>query len=588
MKKRYLTLFLIPIFIFAHRFVKSDFNKENSLLFYNGTIITMEETNSNPEALLVNNGMITELGAYNDLVKLKQAKTQEINLKGKVLMPGFIDPHTHPVISTFAQIMVDLSGFTHSTEKEIWDHLRKTVSETKEGEWLVCKGLDPILVKGLNPPTIQFLDSLTSKHPIIIVSQSLHSYWANSLAFEIAGIHKNSPDPSESSYYEKDENGELTGFIAEQLAFNPFKEALLAAFGTDKIVEATNDVLKDYAQNGNTTISSLGFSSDDPNVLMLFEHLSTGNPSFFNQLLALVGILPKRSPMVRNFVFIREDAINLLPESLENGDDFFKILGVKMWYDGSPYTGSMYMKENYLETELTKNGFHIPPNYRGERLIEKDSLTHKIKKYQDQGWQIAIHTQGDLAIREVMECFEQVNETNDNSDFRHRLEHCLLLDSISINKMKNLGVHPSFHINHLWYYGQALRDEIIGEEKAQSILPIQQAIDNELITTLHADQPMFESNPFSLMHTAINRQTREGDTLGINQSISVENALKAMTINAAYQIKMEDKIGSIKKGKYADLVLLNQNPYLIDPKKIKDIQVEQTYINGLLVYEKAE
>jgi predicted amidohydrolase YtcJ len=90
------------------------------------------------------------------------------------------------------------------------------------------------------------------------------------------------------------------------------------------------------------------------------------------------------------------------------------------------------------------------------------------------------------------------------------------------------------------------------------------------------------------MHTAINRQTREGDTLGINQSISVENALKAMTINAAYQIKMEDKIGSIKKGKYADLVLLNQNPYLIDPKKIKDIQVEQTYINGLLVYEKAE
>ena len=154
-----------------------------------------------------------------------------------------------------------------------------------------------------------------------------------------------------------------------------------------------------------------------------------------------------------------------------------------------------------------------------------------------------------------------------------------------MDKMQEIGVYPSIHINHLWYYGDALRDEIIGEERAERILPVQETQKRGLEPTLHADQPMFESNPLSLIHTAVNRKTRAGNTLGADNQISVMDALKAMTINGAFQIKMEDKIGSIKEGKYADFVILDQNPLLIPKETLKDIKVLKTIINGNVVFE---
>ena len=152
--------------------------------------------------------------------------------------------------------------------------------------------------------------------------------------------------------------------------------------------------------------------------------------------------------------------------------------------------------------------------------------------------------------------------------------------------MVKLGVSPSFHINHLWYYGEALEDHIIGQERTDEILPLKAAENNSLIFSLHADQPMFESDPLSLLHTSVNRKTRDGKIVGKSNKISVEQGLKSLTINAAWQIKMENKIGSIKPGKYADFVIIDQNPMMVDPDKIKDIHVLQTIVNGNIIYNK--
>lgn len=153
-----------------------------------------------------------------------------------------------------------------------------------------------------------------------------------------------------------------------------------------------------------------------------------------------------------------------------------------------------------------------------------------------------------------------------------------------MDKMAELGVYPSIHINHLWYYGDALRDEIIGTERAEKILPVQQTINRNLKPTLHADQPMFESNPLSLIHTAVNRKTRNRNPLGVENRISVLDALKTMTINGAFQIKMEDKIGSLKVGKYADFVILDKNPLTVPTETIKNIQVLETIVNGNTIF----
>ena len=233
---------------------------------------------------------------------------------------------------------------------------------------------------------------------MLIASQSLHSYWANSLAFQESGIDRSTPDPDNNSYYERDSSGKFTGYIAEQAAFEPFKKTILSSIGISKLKENSLMVMKEYAKSGYTSITSMGITTSDQKVIQLYQHISSKNSTFLNHLLALIGILPKRKHTVRNFVFVRYDAQHLLPSSITNGDDFFKIMGIKFWYDGSPYTGSMYLERPYLDNHFTNNVLHIPSGHSGAALLTKNQLSSHIIKYQTEGWQIAIHAQGDLSL----------------------------------------------------------------------------------------------------------------------------------------------------------------------------------------------
>ncbi len=574
---------LLVIALISYFYISKDFKKTEATIYTNGTIITLEDGLPFAQAMWVENGIIKAIGANEEITSLKPNSIKVVDLNGATILPGFIDSHTHVALSAFLDNMVDLSGFTHKTNQDVWNHLRKAVKTKKAGEWIVCKGIDPILVEDLVSPNLNFLDEIAPENPIILISQSLHTYWVNSKTFEKAGITKTTKNPSESSFYEKDANGNLTGLIAEQKAFLPILEQMKKEVMTSKILmNSTIKVLHEYAKNGNTTIVSAGITINDAKPLRLYEYLSIDKPSFVNQLLATFGMLPQRTQNPRHFLYIRFDKAFLLPEEKKD-NGFYNILGIKHWYDGSPYTGSMYLEEPYIVSDLTKHGLHIPERYSGKPLIEYEELVNFIKKYHTKGWQIAIHTQGDIANRKVLEAFEKVDKQVNINDSRHRIEHCVLLSTESIDKIKALNISPSFHINHLYYYGNALKNDIIGEERAQKILPIGTAQANNIIYSMHADQPMFESKPFRLIQTAVERQTKEGDTLGFNQKISVLNGIKAMTINAAWQIHMEDKIGSLKKGKYADFVILDKNPLKIPTKELQNIKIIKTVINGNVV-----
>ena len=584
MRKLLIILGIIAVgYFIIDIYVSDNFTPNNSQLFYNGTILTMEDDKPIINAIYVENGIINKVGDEDKLRKIANKGTDFINLNGHTLMPGFIDPHTHPVASAFLHGMIDLSGFKHETKEDVWSYFEESVSQYKPNDWIICKGFDQVLVDGLDPPHISYLDSIAPNNPVFIASLPMHAYWANTLAFEAAGISKDTIDPSETSFYEKDDKGNLTGYISEQEAFKPFKESMILALGNDLLKENCVKVLDEYAQNGNTTITAMGITTDDPNIIRLYNHLSSEHSSFLNKLLSQVGLLPKRKPSVRHFVFIRNDASELLPSSIDNGDDFFKIVGIKFWYDGSPYTGSMYIDDPYLENELTIDKLHFPHSHSGAALLKRDEFIALISDYDSQGWQIATHAQGDMAIQEILDIFEDVGIQGDK-DSRHRLEHCLLLEELSIKKMVTLNIHPSFHINHLYYYGEALAKNIIGEKRASQILPVAIAEKHFLRYSLHADQPMFESAPLHLIHTAVNRKTRDGKLIGSHNRVTVESALKAMTIHSAWQIKMDDKIGSIKVDKYADFVILAENPFEVSIEKIKDIQILETIVNGNTIF----
>ncbi|MDP6628325.1 MAG: amidohydrolase [Candidatus Marinimicrobia bacterium] len=563
--------------------LEPSFTPNGSLYIYNGTVITLENEQPEANAVFVDEGKIVAVGSDPELRLHLKETTQIIDLKGATLLPGFIDPHTHPVASSFLHGMIDLSGFTHDSQKEIWNHLESKINNYSPGKWILCKGFDVVLVEDLVPPHITYLDSISPNNPLLILSLSGHSYWGNSLAFSAAGINKSSPNPSGSSYYGRDAGGTLNGYISEQAAFQPFRNTVINTIGSDVLKEKCVIVLDEYAANGNTSITSMGITAYDPDVIRLYQHLSSEQTSLLNKVLQRLGLLPRRKPTVRNFVFVRDDADHLLPFSPNNGDDFFKMSGVKFWYDGSPYTGSMYLNEPFKSSSVNQEKIHVPLGHSGKALWKNDEISNRIKQYDSVGWQVAVHTQGDRAISETLDAFEKSGIPKNS---RHRLEHCLLPSKKAIQRMVKLGVSPSFHINHLWYYGEALEDHIIGQERTDEILPLKSAENNSLIFSIHADQPMFESNPLSLLHTAVNRKTRYGNLFGKSNKIGVEQGLKSLTINAAWQIKMENKIGSIKPGKYADFVILDQNPMMVDPEKIKDIHVLQTIVNGNIVYKK--
>ncbi|NRB65637.1 MAG: amidohydrolase family protein, partial [Saprospiraceae bacterium] len=395
-----------------------------------------------------------------------------------------------------------------------------------------------------------------------------------------AGIHSNTPNPSEYSYYERDTNGNLTGHLVEQEAIKPFVDKMSQqALTASHLAKASEEVMRNYAKNGNTTIVSTGLSITDSKPLILLKHLSVDRPTLLGNLLNVIGQLPDRQPYPRHFIYIRHDTPDLLPTKIDT-NNFYGIIGVKHWYDGSPYTGSMFIEKPYLTTPLTTNKLAIPPNSRGEALVTKENLKAFVKDHHEKGWQIAIHTQGDAAISNVIDVYDQLASELDFSSSRHRLEHCLLLPTSDLERMKRLNLTPSFHINHLYYYGEALYSHILGEKRTNDLLPVRSAWQQSIVPTLHADQPMFESKPFRLIQTAIERKANSGRYIAENQSIELMEAIKALTINAAWQIHKENQLGSLETGKYADFIILDQNPFELPTAQLENIKIQSTFING--------
>ena len=586
MKKLLLpVLLLLAATLLVLHFLFVDYNHANETVYFGGPILTMSDAQPRVEALYVKNGKILAAGTKAEVMQAKSRRATLTDLQGKTLLPGFFDAHGHLDLATALYGMTDISGFTHRTPEGVWNAVAQKVKATPKGEWIFCLGYDPILTKGLEPPSTAFLDSLAPDHPVALIAQTMHSYYANSKAFQAAGITAQTPDPSSSSYYGRDSSGQLTGLIVEQAAFEPFR-AIMQENLMDSFVENTHKVLAKNAQKGITSTVTMGLMTVNKNILMLYQDLSGEKVKPLHNLIRITGAFPERKPNLRHFVFLMERFSGYLPKPKNRGDDFFRFMGVKLWYDGSPYIGSMYMSRPYLASRYNLEAIHLPPGHRGEALIQPEQLEAAIRKYQSDGWQVAIHCQGDRAIAEALGAFGRVHQEAPLNARRHRLEHLLMLPYDQIATMQEMGISPSFHINHILYYGDFLQSDILGPERTQQLLPVNQFAAKQIPFSLHADQPMYEADPLSLASTAVNRQSESGLAINPAEAVSVWEALKSITIYAAWQLKMEAKLGTLEKGKYADLVVLDKNPLETPAEAIARIQVLETIVAGNTVWKK--
>ena len=225
-------------------------------------------------------------------------------------------------------------------------------------------------------------------------------------------------------------------------------------------------------------------------------------------------------------------------------------------------------------------------NNRGVRNYEQKDIEAILQKLHDGGQQIIFHAMGDRAQHEVLEIYQNILAKSPRFDHRHHLEHGTMLFKNDAEAAAKLSLVPSYIVQHIRHLGEPLRDYIYGPERVNKMIGVKTGIRAGLIHAFHQDTPIYMDTPFMVMHCAVTRKTLNGAVIGADEAITIDEAIKGCTINAAYQIFMDKKIGSLEVGKYADMVIVSDNPKEVAPDDLEKIEILQTYVEGKLVYSK--
>jgi predicted amidohydrolase YtcJ len=536
-----------------------------TMIFIGGTILTVDRDFSEAEAMAIRGNRIIAIGAEADVRAAAGESATVFNLDGKVMLPGFVDPHTHVVAGAIVDGIMDYVGMARfATTQEVLDHLKAKTQETPDGEWIMGRNFDPAVQAGPDALTFAELDAVSTTIPIFILNASGHLAYANSKAFEAAGIPADVVNPPGAEFV-RDTSGKLTGTIKNNVAFVRILEKSPAMVRAEP-VSALIGLLADWGRLGLTTVSelSLGALTQSPADLAIMTAAAKSG-----QLTARIRAYP--------FYTLSTEAWDAAGVKPGDGDAIARVAGYKLVADGSNQGFTGLQREPYLNSDS-----------RGSPYMTVEELKEIAVDRAGKGWQLAIHGNGDAAIDNVLDACQAVRDAGlDMSNVRARIEHCSMLHDDQIARMKNLGVSASFLIGHVYYWGVWMRDSVFGPERVQQLVRCQSTENAGIGFTLHSDFMVTDPNPLHMIEMAVTRRTwKEPDfVLNPDERISVETAIRAITSEAAWQLFSEHEIGSLEIGKLADLVILDRDPRKVDPDKIKDIKVVETWMDGERVYE---
>ena len=542
-------------------------------IFTNCQVITADENFTETDSVAIQAGRILAVGEADHVSKFKMAGTVELDLKGRTVLPGLIEVHTHPIwTAVHGNVYLDISGMKPMSMEEVWETIGKVVNNTAKGEWVKVCGYNPILIPGMEIPTIQKLDEIAPDNPMCVFTQSLHSCFFNSAAFSVAGIDATVKDPP-GGHFVRDSDGQLTGMVNENDAISMVTKSMPRTSTLEGRAYMRRQ-LWEYAMNGYTTIAATGLFASFKGAYTVIEEL-TG----------------RRDSPVRLAVYHREPAVRGRLEKMvrgKAGQDNYTFIGVKFWSDGSPYSGTMATQDPYLDNEFTRNGlgFSAYPNH-GELNHSEQGLYEAMLPYHLNGLQLTVHAHGERAIEQTLDVYEALLKLHPRDDHRYRLEHCGLITETQLERAMILGATPSFFPDHIHYFGTALRDHILGEERAARFMPLYTASRIGHCWSSHSDSPCCPLGVFRAIKTIVTRASRchkekdtESEVIGPEQCVDVTQAIRAYTINPAWQIFHEDYIGSIEEGKMADFTVISDNPLKLDPQQLDEIQILATYRSG--------
>lgn len=532
-------------------------------LYSGGTIMTVDSSFSTAEAIAIQGERILAVGT---LAEVKQAAGEEaelIDLNGRTLMPGLIDPHTHILIGALMDQAMDYVGTGRfSATAQVLDFIKTLDAERPADDWIVCRNYYPMLQPFEAPMGFETLDAISTDRPIFVLNASGHIGYANRAAFAAAGIPDDVENPHGGEFV-RDHAGGLTGEMRNQMAFSRVLGARPSGAGSAP-TEAVLKTCARFAELGLTTVTELGLGG-----------LLRGAGDW--DILRQAGATGRLSQRIRAYpLYAFDQAWDEADVQPGEGDAMVRISGYKLIADGSNQGFTGLQREPYHSVDST-----------GIAYMTLDEMTDLIRKRTELGWQIAIHGNGDQAIDNILDAVEQVaSEGVDVEAHRIRIEHCSILHDEQIARMKQFGITASFLISHVHYWGVAMRDEIFGPDKARLLDRCASLERAGVDYTIHSDFFVTDPNPLHMIEMAVTRQSwKEPDfALAPEEGASRECAIRAMTSNAAWQIGSEHEIGSLEPGKFADFIILDRDPSRVPADEIKDIKVLETWMGGQPTY----
>jgi len=519
----------------------------------------MDESRPRVEAVYTENGRIVKRGTKEEAEAYVKADTQRIDLKGKTLLPGFIDGHSHFTGLANSLSQCDLSESVSFSD--IIERMRSFIQENEipEGEWVVGTNYDHNFLEEKRYPDRKILDEISEKHPVLVIHASSHMGVVNTKGLESQKLDAGVEDPEGGHYGRDQKTGELDGYMEEN-AFVAFRNAM-PMIGIDKLMELMKKAQEIYAGYGVTTVQE---GMVTPPLFQLLKYAEK-NKVLYLDLAAYFDL-----EQAESFEKDLEEYQNHYRNHLKAG-------GFKMFLDGSPQGRTAWMKEPYEKAEDGYRGYPIKKDSQVENLI----LTALKKKQQ-----ILTHCNGDAAAEQLITQFEKVcKEHPEIKSCRPVMVHAQLVQKEQLERMKKLSMMPSFFVAHTYYWGD-IHIENFGMERAKNISPAGSAQKMGIPYTFHQDSPVLMPDVFRTIWCAVRRTTRNGVELDQEESVSAYEALKAMTVNAAYQYFEENEKGSIEEGKLADLIIVDKDPLSVSADELKDILVLETFKEGVSVFRR--
>ncbi len=546
------------------------------LILHGGKIVTVDDKFSLAEAIAIRGERIVVVGKNDEVLKTKGEKTQVIDLAGKMVIPGLMDSHVHPTGAA-------LHEFDHpipemETIEDVLKYIRARAAVVPEGDWILLRQVFITRLKEQRYPTKDELDQAAPKHPVMFSTGP--DGMLSSLGLQVSGIDKDFKVVG-NGYLEKDPaTGELTGMLRSCTRYAKTKSSAKRPTKEEELARIA-ELFHDYNSVGLTSVCDRDCSSGAiANYQALREQ---GNLSVRMMISHGVDAQMKLEA-------VQEAIKKVSAHPLRKDDSRLRIIGIKCYLDGGMLTGSAYMREPWGVSKIYSI---TDPRYRGVLFIEPEKLLPIVRTTVESGLQFTAHSVGDGAVTNLVDAYEEVNETTPVRDTRPCITHCNFMTAEAIDRMAKLGVNADIQPAWLYLDSRTLHAQF-GEDRTRYFQPLRTLFEKQVIAGGGSDhmqkigslRSVNPYNPFLAMWTTITRQARwyEG-RMHPEEALTREQAIRFYTMNNAYILFLDKEVGSLEIGKQADLIVLDRDLLTCPVDDIKETKVLKTWLAGRLVHD---